>query len=95
MKVTISGLDTIRRDINLSLKDMIQRVSVETEIAARENTPKKTGRARNSWRRQTTKDDFRVENTVPYIERLEAGASRQAPRGIIGPTLTQVKGKFK
>lgn len=95
MKVTISGLDSLRRELDLSLKDQIQRVSVETEIAARQNTPKKTGRARNSWRRETSRNDFTVENTVPYIERLEAGASRQAPRGIIGPTLSQVKGKFK
>jgi HK97 gp10 family phage protein len=95
MKVTISGLDRLADSMSRTLEDLVQRVSVETEIAARQNTPVRSGRARNNWRRQTGKEQFTVTNTVPYIERLEAGASKQAPRGIIGPTLTQVKGKFK
>lgn len=83
------------KDLDLELRDMVRRLADETVIAAKQNTPVKTGRARSNWRKSVTQDNFAVENRVPYIERLEAGASRKAPRGIIGPTLTQVKGKFK
>jgi hypothetical protein len=94
MQITISGLNSLKTGLDKELSDFVKRVSVETEIDARKNTPIKTGNARRKWTRTNTKDNFVVQNKVPYIERLEAGASRQAPKGIIGPTLTQVKGKF-
>jgi HK97 gp10 family phage protein len=63
---------------------------------ARDNTPVRTGNARRNWEKDVTGIKKAVViNQVPYIERLEAGASRQAPKGIIGPTLTQIKGKYK
>lgn len=95
MKITVSGLGSISRDLDLTVRDLVKRLATETEIAARQNTPIKTGRARKAWRKTVTDRDFAVTNRVPYIDRLEAGASKQAPRGIIGPTLTQVKGKFR
>ena len=58
-------------------------------------TPEKTGFTRDQWTLNYKKRDFEVANRVPWIGKLEAGASRQAPKGIIGPTLTQVKGKLK
>ena len=94
MKIEISGLNSIRAGLAKDLSDLVQRVARETEIDARANTPIRTGNARKNWRKQVDRNGFVVENRVPYIERLEAGASRQAPKGIIGPTLTQVKGKF-
>lgn len=94
MKIEISGINRVTEHIDRELSRLISRVARETEINARANTPIKTGAARKAWRRQESSKGFTVENRVPYIERLEAGASRQAPRGIIGPTLTQVKGKF-
>ena len=51
-------------------------------------TPKRSGNARRNWKK--TKSDgsgFEVENRVPYIERLEAGHSKQAPRGFVNQTL--------
>lgn len=95
MQIRVSGLDRIAQDLNKELSLLVQRVATETDRSARANTPIKTGNARRNWRKQVDSNGFVVENKVPYIERLEAGASRQAPRGIVGPTLTQVKGKFK
>jgi hypothetical protein len=95
MKVTVSGIDGITRYLKNEVSDLVQRIATETEIAARQNTPIKSGNARRNWKKSMTNESFVIENRVPYIERLEAGASKQAPRGIIGPTLTQVKGKFK
>ena len=73
----------------------IQEVADTVEVTAKSNTPVKTGYTKTKWTKKTTKKDFEVANRVPWIERLEAGASKQAPRGIIGPTLTQIKGKIK
>lgn len=95
MKIQFVNADGLSRYLKQEITELVQRLGQETEIAARQNTPIKSGNARRNWRRNQTQESFTVENRVPYIERLEAGASKQAPRGIIGPTLTQVKGKFK
>lgn len=73
----------------------LKQVADVVETTAKRNTPVKTGYTRKQWSKKVDKKDFEVANRVPWIERLEAGASKQAPKGIIGPTLTQVKGKIK
>lgn len=93
MAITITGLDSLGRELNRSLKQTLAEVADEVLVDARANTPIKSGNARRNWTKKVTNDNFEVQNKVPYIERLEAGASRQAPKGIIGPTLAQIKGK--
>lgn len=84
-----------RASLEKDLGKFVAKLAQETFQTARQVTPVRTGNARSKWTKTTSKDNFVVQNKVPYIERLEAGASRQAPRGIIGPTLTQIKGKYK
>lgn len=95
MKITVTGISTVKSSLNDELRQLIREVAAETQRVAQAVTPVKTGNARRNWNQRVTDRNFVVENRVPYIERLEAGASKQAPKGIIGPTLTQVKGKFK
>jgi hypothetical protein len=93
MAITITGLDRLGRELDRSLKQTLAEVADEVLVDARANTPIKSGNARRNWTKKVTDNNFEVENRVPYIERLEAGASRQAPKGIIGPTLAQIKGR--
>tara|TARA_R100000329_G_C7556269_1_gene196628 strand:- start:143 stop:448 length:306 start_codon:yes stop_codon:yes gene_type:complete len=71
---------------------LIKDVGDETIRIAKEQTPIRSGRARNNWTKQTTRQGFEVENTVPYIGVLDKGSSRQAPRGITKPTVRKVTG---
>jgi siroheme synthase (precorrin-2 oxidase/ferrochelatase) len=91
--ISVIGLEDLKDAIESELEDKIKQLADEVLVDARANTPYKTGNARRNWNKKVTKDNFMVNNRVPYIERLEAGASKQAPRGIIGPTLSQIKGK--
>ena len=93
MAITITGLDSLGRELNRSLKQTLAELADEVLVDARANTPIRSGNARRNWTKKVTENNFEVQNKVPYIERLEAGASRQAPKGIIGPTLAQIKGK--
>jgi hypothetical protein len=93
MAITITGLDSLGRELDRSLKQTLAELADEVLVDARANTPIRSGNARRNWTKKVTENNFEVENKVPYIERLEAGASRQAPKGIIGPTLAQIKGK--
>jgi hypothetical protein len=99
-KISFTGRDVINSKLKKTLQMTIKQVSNEvlatvTNKRARKITPVKTGYTKNQWKEKVKANDFEVSNKVPWIERLEAGASRQAPRGIIGPTLTQLKGKIK
>lgn len=94
MKISLIGQESLSRDLKNTLSKVVKDLAEEVFVDARQNTPYKTGNARKNWTKKVTPDSFVVENRVPYIERLEAGASKQAPKGIIGPTLSQVKGKL-
>lgn len=93
LKASLEGTSAVFAEIRKEINVKIQQLADEVQVDARANTPYKTGRARKGWTKSIKKEGFLVDNKVPYIERLEAGASRQAPKGIIGPTLAQIKGK--
>ena len=82
-------------DLNRTLKEFVKELADTVEKTARKNTPIKTGNARRNWTKSVTGTDAVIQNKVPYIGKLEAGASRQAPKGILKPTLTEIKGKYK
>lgn len=94
-KIVFTGADVISKKMQNALTMTMQQVADEVERTAKSKTPVKTGFTRSKWNKQVTTKDFKVTNRVPWIERLEAGSSRQAPRGIIGPTLSALKGKIK
>jgi len=74
--------------------DFLQN-TYQTEVKKR--TPIDKGRARRGWNKRSQGKDRIVENKVPYIERLEGGYSKQAPRGFVKQALraTINKGKTK
>lgn len=65
------------------------------------NTPVRSGRAKAAWKRYRNVNIGRNEqqvvfaNTVPYIQRLDEGYSRQAPNGIVEPSWEQANKKGK
>lgn len=91
-RVSVVGINSVMRDIKTAISREIDQYAEELTELARANTPIKSGNARRNWNNKRTKQTgFTVENRVPYIERLEAGHSKQAPKGMVGPTLTQIK----
>jgi hypothetical protein len=105
IEIKFSGVDVISKKLSKTLEMTIAEVgqlaldTVQNKKGSPNSsgviTPVKTGFTRDQWTVNYSKRDFEVANRVPWIGKLEAGASRQAPKGIIGPSLTQVKGKIK
>ena len=93
--IVLIGADVIEKHLEDTLQMTIKEVADLTEKTAKSKTPVRTGYTRSKWEKKIKKTDFEVSNKVPWIGRLEAGASKQAPKGIIGPTLKEVKGKIK
>jgi hypothetical protein len=96
-KIEVTGISSMMKRIDEDLSEFVERVMDTTVSEIPRFTPKDTGRARSGWQRRGQGLDSQVENAVPYVQYLEKpyAKSRQAPRGIIGPTLTSVKGKLK
>jgi len=61
----------------------------------KKRTPIKQGRARRGWRVERRGTNTHVVNRTPYIGTLERGRSKQAPRGILKPTLRGLKNRRK
>lgn len=90
MNITVLGTKSDVANLRRELNAEVKKVMADAFNIAKDNTPVRTGNAKKNWKKKPKQ----IYNRVPYIERLEAGASRQAPKGIIGPTLTQIKGKY-
>lgn len=85
--IEVSNSDKVLQDLTVLKNSMVTRLQqvVNTELKAR--TPYRTGNARKGWRATTSASTKAVENTVPYIQRLEQGWSQQAPRGFVNQSV--------
>lgn len=79
---------------NRQIDQLFARLKKQVTTIARDKTPVRSGRARAGWKSRDTRQGFEVKNTVPYIEQLEKGRSKQAPRGILKPTVRSVNRTF-
>jgi hypothetical protein len=80
------------KETGLELEQFVEQIKadLQTEVSTdiKQRTPKKSGRARNSWKQRTSGRDLEVRNTVDYIERLEKGYSSQARNGFTQQAIT-------
>jgi hypothetical protein len=95
IQISLVGLEDVDRELSQVLAQTVTELANQIYIDAKSFTPVRSGHARSSWTKQISKNTFNVENDVPYIEKLDKGSSRQAPKGIIGPTLDKIKGQYK
>lgn len=99
IKIEVQGIAETIREVEQNYLDFLERVADTVLEEAPKFTPVRTGRARASWEKTMTDQgrNFEVTNTQPYTRYLEKPylKSKQAPVGIIGPTLTSVQRKIK
>lgn len=90
MQFSVSGVNSVIIELRKVVDDTKKEVldTLVTEIKPR--TPIDTGNARRGW----TKRRDTVRNDVPYIERLEGGYSKQAPRGFTKQAINATVRKF-
>ena len=97
LKIEVRGVADTMKQVEQDYRGFLERVADTIVTEAPKFTPKRTGRAAAGWEKKVSNDSFEVVNRVPYVGYLEKPyvKSKQAPKGIIGPTLTSVKGKLK
>jgi uracil phosphoribosyltransferase len=101
-KVQVVGIDQTIRQVNDELRSTVKRLADDLFTEVVKTTPVKTGAARGGWKKTVNDRDFELSNDVPYVPVLDRGrhmtsrgmrGSKQAPNGIIGPSLKTIKGK--
>lgn len=79
MRLTVTGLDETEADLAAAITETRDRLAASLLGELRAATPVETGQARGGWRLTETG----LRNEVPYVGRLNAGSSRQAPAGFV------------
>ena len=85
---------SVRNTATPKLKRIKQQVKLlprELLVEVKKNTPKRTGNAR----RKTRLAGDTIKLQYPYATELNDGASRQAPQGIIKPSLDWLRRRFR
>ena len=97
LKIEVTGIRDTQQYLANELRDFQERVMDLVLEEAPKFTPKRTGRAAKAWEQDQRQGKKEVVNRTPYIQYLEKPyvKSKQAPEGIIGPTLTSVQRKIK
>jgi GTP cyclohydrolase I len=99
IKIEVIGIPETMQRIESEYRDFLERVADAVVQEAPRQTPKRTGRAAAGWKKNMEQDSFEISNPVPYVQYLERGTRKMKAanngRGIIGPTLTSIKGKIK
>ena len=90
LRISIRADNRAMRGFEREKGRIISKIADDTLVVARSKTPIDEGRARAGWRRENRGKDFSIANRVPYIDLLERGRSKQAPKGILGPTLREI-----
>lgn len=83
-------------DLEREKDRIVNQIAQDTLDLVKSNTPIDKGQARDGWRRVNVSKGVNIVNRVPYIDLLEKGRSKQAPRGILGPTTREIsKRRYK
>lgn len=78
-------------DIKQGLDRAVRLVATDVLRIIKRITPVRSGRARRSWKlNKKSNKNYEVRSNVPYGQRLDAGYSKKAPRGMTRPTLREV-----
>ena len=84
LSITVSSTKTTIDQLNKDIEKFIDGFTNTLQSNLKRETPKLTGRASRGWNKP---QNDTVSNTVPYINRLDEGWSRQKPRGFVKQTI--------
>lgn len=89
------------KGFNKMMNNIVDRVvgkltdAVYTDIKNRSPVAKKNGgRFKRSWTKSGGGRKYKISNPQPYGPALENGRSRQAPKGVVGPAINNIRVKI-
>jgi hypothetical protein len=86
----VTGTRAVMRSLEREKENLMTRVATDILEVAKSKTPIDKGQARRGWRLEKSYRQQNIVNRVPHIDALEKGHSKQAPNGILGPTVREI-----
>lgn len=87
IKISLTGIETefekIKKAFNSKSKSIVKEKANKIVKDLKAATPVDTGFARDHW---VVNENNEIVNTAPYIENLNAGSSKQAPKYFVEKT---------
>ena len=90
ISISVKGTRQVVNSLEKEKEKLINQIAQDTLVVARSKTPIDKGQARRGWRLETSFKQRKIVNRVPHIDALENGHSKQAPNGILGPTVREI-----
>jgi len=91
LKISVRGTRQAKRQLEREKDAFFARVAEDIKAIAVRRTPIDKGQARRGWRLESSYKRKDIVNRVSHIVPLEEGRSKkQAPRGILGPTIREI-----
>lgn len=94
-KTRVTNINKVLSAIEKEISQIGTKLAKTLLIEAQKNTPIDKGRARRAWKVERRGTNTHVVNRTPYIGSLERGRSKQAPQGILKPTIRGLKNRRK
>jgi hypothetical protein len=90
LKISVRGTEKVKKSLEREKEAFFTRVAEDIKAVAVRRTPIDKGQARRGWRLENSYKVKNIVNRVSHIVPLENGRSKQAPRGILGPTIREI-----
>lgn len=91
IKIRVRGISKLKEELRQfykgSEKGQLETIATKLVSELKEETPVNTGYARSRWTFKRGPSKCTIENDAPYIEDLNNGSSRQAPRLFVEKTI--------
>ena len=81
------------KSVDDNVEETVKKTSIKLLNSVRQLSPVRSGLFKNSWRMRGNKKKYNISNPQPYGHALEHGRSKQAPRGVVGPSIKTVTKK--
>ena len=90
LSIKVTGTKQAISSLEREKENLMTRIASDILEVARSKTPIDKGQARRGWRLESSFRQKNIVNRVPHIDALENGHSKQAPNGILGPTVREI-----
>lgn len=83
------------KTMNKIVDGVVKTISDQLFQDIKRRSPVRSGLFQRSWRKSGRGKQYRITNPQPYGGKLEAGASRQAPDGVMAPARKNLNPNFR
>lgn len=95
MSRVIFNAKSFTKAMNEVVDKVVEVISDELFRDVKRRSPVRSGLFQRSWRKRGGGKKYSITNPQPYGSKLEAGASKQAPDGVMAPARKNLNPNFR